>query len=307
MSEAFDPYYKWLGIPPADQPPHHYRLLAIELFEADSDVIAGAADQRMAHIRSFRRANTPTSRRRFSTRFRRPGCVCSRRQKRASMMPHAPSWKRNASRTLRKLRRSKTPTGLQSTLASMLPVSRFAEGPPGCQGLFRKSQSAGQSRGSLAGGLTRKRSSWLLPAAVAASLVVAVGLAALVVGRLLDSSGQHKELGRADGNTPSPKAEIPHPQPAKIEQPKPQPPAPLPPKTVPAEIKPPEAPPAKAESPEQAEKRLEDALDKASSPADFQAVAKDALNAGAGGGRASARSCRGTGQACLAGRKKGER
>ena len=31
MPDAFDPYFKWLGIPKADQPPHGYRLLGIEL------------------------------------------------------------------------------------------------------------------------------------------------------------------------------------------------------------------------------------------------------------------------------------
>ena len=49
----FDPYYQWLAIPPKDQPPNHYRLLAVELLESNADVIASAADQRMAHIRSF--------------------------------------------------------------------------------------------------------------------------------------------------------------------------------------------------------------------------------------------------------------
>lgn len=49
----FDPYHKWLGIPPEDQPPNHYRLLAIPLFESDTDVIANAADKQMAHVRSF--------------------------------------------------------------------------------------------------------------------------------------------------------------------------------------------------------------------------------------------------------------
>lgn len=53
MSEPFDPYHLWLGIPPKDQPPTHYRLLGLEQFEANPDVIANAADQRMAHIRSF--------------------------------------------------------------------------------------------------------------------------------------------------------------------------------------------------------------------------------------------------------------
>lgn len=49
----FDPYYKWLGIPPKDQPPDHYRLLGLERFESDLDVIAHAADARMTHIKSL--------------------------------------------------------------------------------------------------------------------------------------------------------------------------------------------------------------------------------------------------------------
>jgi len=53
MSETFDPYYKWLGIPPKEQPPNHYRLLAINLFESDPDVIEAAADRQMSHLRSY--------------------------------------------------------------------------------------------------------------------------------------------------------------------------------------------------------------------------------------------------------------
>lgn len=49
----FDPYHKWLGIPPEEQPTNHYRLLGIKLFEDDRDVIDNAADQRMAHLRRF--------------------------------------------------------------------------------------------------------------------------------------------------------------------------------------------------------------------------------------------------------------
>jgi hypothetical protein len=53
MADSFDPYHKWLGISPKDQPPNHYRLLAIELFERDADVIEGAADRVMGHLRTF--------------------------------------------------------------------------------------------------------------------------------------------------------------------------------------------------------------------------------------------------------------
>ncbi|HUY31758.1 MAG TPA: serine/threonine-protein kinase [Pirellulales bacterium] len=53
MPDGFDPYHHWLGIPPKDQPPHHYRLLAIDPFEVNADVIANAADRQMAHVRTF--------------------------------------------------------------------------------------------------------------------------------------------------------------------------------------------------------------------------------------------------------------
>ncbi|HEX7377054.1 MAG TPA: PA14 domain-containing protein [Pirellulales bacterium] len=53
MTEAFDPYRKWLGIPPEEQPPHHYRLLGVGTFEDDPDTIAIAADRQMAHLRTF--------------------------------------------------------------------------------------------------------------------------------------------------------------------------------------------------------------------------------------------------------------
>jgi len=53
MSDSFDPYLKWLGIAAQDQPPNHYRLLGIDLFQEDADVIENAVDQRMAHVRTF--------------------------------------------------------------------------------------------------------------------------------------------------------------------------------------------------------------------------------------------------------------
>jgi len=52
-SQTFDPYYKWLGIPPNKQPPNHYTLLGIGLFESDAVVIQTAAEQRTIHLRSF--------------------------------------------------------------------------------------------------------------------------------------------------------------------------------------------------------------------------------------------------------------
>ena len=53
MAEKFDPYYKWLGIAPEDQPPTLYALLAVRTFEEDPDVIETCGDQRMGHLRTF--------------------------------------------------------------------------------------------------------------------------------------------------------------------------------------------------------------------------------------------------------------
>ena len=47
-------YHKWLGIPPNEQPPNHYRLLGITPFESDPEVIEHASDQRLGHLRTLR-------------------------------------------------------------------------------------------------------------------------------------------------------------------------------------------------------------------------------------------------------------
>lgn len=53
MAKEFDPYYEWLGIPPKDQPPNHYRLLGIELFEANRNVIDTAANRQMGFVKEY--------------------------------------------------------------------------------------------------------------------------------------------------------------------------------------------------------------------------------------------------------------
>jgi len=53
MPEEFDPLYKWLGIPPDEQPPHCYRLLGLRAFEDNPDAIESAADRVMAYLRTF--------------------------------------------------------------------------------------------------------------------------------------------------------------------------------------------------------------------------------------------------------------
>jgi pSer/pThr/pTyr-binding forkhead associated (FHA) protein len=47
-----DVYHKLLGISPKEQPPTHYRLLGVEPFETDREVIANAARARCQFVRS---------------------------------------------------------------------------------------------------------------------------------------------------------------------------------------------------------------------------------------------------------------
>lgn len=53
MSAPFDPYHKWLGIGPDEQPATLYRLLGLRPFESDPDVIDTAAHQRLVLLKSF--------------------------------------------------------------------------------------------------------------------------------------------------------------------------------------------------------------------------------------------------------------
>lgn len=49
--EDYDAYHLWLGIPPDEQPPSHYRLLGVRLFEQNVEVIRNAADRQRAHVK----------------------------------------------------------------------------------------------------------------------------------------------------------------------------------------------------------------------------------------------------------------
>ena len=53
MDKSFDPYLKWLGIRSGGRKVNHYRLLGLELFESDADVIANAAERHIKHVESF--------------------------------------------------------------------------------------------------------------------------------------------------------------------------------------------------------------------------------------------------------------
>ncbi len=55
MSESFNPYQQWLGVPSsADRPPNHYELLGVAPSEADPQAILSAARAELATVRGIR-------------------------------------------------------------------------------------------------------------------------------------------------------------------------------------------------------------------------------------------------------------
>lgn len=53
MSNDFNPYHKWLGIPEKKCPPTYYELLGISLDEEDKEVIKIAAQRQKTHVEQF--------------------------------------------------------------------------------------------------------------------------------------------------------------------------------------------------------------------------------------------------------------
>ena len=49
----FDPYHRWLGIPPDERPISKYRLLGIAEFEQDKEIINSASLRQTKHLRTM--------------------------------------------------------------------------------------------------------------------------------------------------------------------------------------------------------------------------------------------------------------
>ena len=52
MADDFDPYHKWLNIPPSEQPPNHYRLLGVEPLASDGDAVGRAAGRLISYLQA---------------------------------------------------------------------------------------------------------------------------------------------------------------------------------------------------------------------------------------------------------------
>jgi hypothetical protein len=84
MSEAFDPYHRWLGISPKHRPPNHYRLLGLEQGESDPEVIRDAAERQMGHVRQYQLGpHAELSQRILNELATAKGCLLDARRKAA--------------------------------------------------------------------------------------------------------------------------------------------------------------------------------------------------------------------------------
>lgn len=253
MTEAFDPYLKWLGIPPKHQPPNDYRLLGIEPFEADPDVIANAADQRMAHLKNFAAGKHS----RLSQKILNE--IAAARV-----------------RLLNPQEKAKYDAGLRKQVARTRPAPpklRTASPLPEPQPEVRPVISADPQRSAAgrarreSGGSDQRPRPWLLPAAVGGGVVVTGVLLALVLILGPDRTKVSQAENRAarserDGPGPSqsrPSAEGPKPgesepsdvPPAEPSDPQPTHPPPTDPQTPePIGPQPPEREPTGPQPPE---------------------------------------------------------
>ena len=174
MSDAFDPYFKWLGIPKADQPPHAYRLLGIELFESDDDVISNAADGRMAQIKSYQTGKFGAVSQKLLNEIAAAKVCLLKPEKKAE-------YDRRLRAHLQQKAATQAKVPLQVAQVQSPPIAQaVAASAPNDAGLSFLDDYATASTRTTARTATRaKKSSWLVPAVIG---VVAVALAGGGVG-----------------------------------------------------------------------------------------------------------------------------
>ena len=168
MPDEFNPYYVWLGIPPAEQPANYYRLLGIALFEPSDDVIDSEADRQTAHLSHFQGGKHSETQPAAAERSGGGAHLLARSQKtggiRAATSPPAcGSNARCAGRSARHVGRAARPCRPLIPQPAAPPASRRpALAAPGSHnaGSDRESFATGRSMGRLVGrGAGRGRSS----------------------------------------------------------------------------------------------------------------------------------------------------
>ncbi len=199
MSGEFDPYHRWLGIPPKHQPANHYRLLGLELFEDDPEVIHDAAERQMAHVRTYQLGpQVELSQQILNELASAKACLIDSERKaaydaslRASLQPSATVAARppalQASAPPRRIAAPPPPPA--PPLSSPPPPPRYAPGPPVSTSAAREAASSPRGMEWLAradaprtsGRVLRSRSrSLLIGAGAAVGLPIVVGVVVIV-------------------------------------------------------------------------------------------------------------------------------
>ena len=128
---TFDPYYKWLGIPPKDQPPNHYRLLGVERFENDVDVIEAAADRHIVFLQTVAAGpRMADSQRLLNKNIGRSPLYLNREAKAAYDATLRVARQGAADSTVISRRTTTPPAGVPVRKAERLPVARPLASPP---------------------------------------------------------------------------------------------------------------------------------------------------------------------------------
>ncbi len=168
MSDAFDPYFKWLGIPKADQPPHAYRLLGIELFESDGDVISNAADGRMAQIKSYQSGKFGAVSQKLLNEIASAKVCLLKPEKKAE-------YDRRLRALLQQKLAVKDKAPLQVAQAQTPPIVRAVAAPAqNDSGLsFLDDYTTASTRPAANTGTRAKKSGWIIPALVGVVVVLA--------------------------------------------------------------------------------------------------------------------------------------
>jgi hypothetical protein len=186
MGQPFDPYLWWLGIRDPERPPNHYRLLGVEEFEADPDVIAMAADRQMTHLRTLQAgAQAELSQRILNELSAARLCLLKPERKAAydeqlrramagAAPPAAkPSQQSAAHAAAQVAKRAVVAPAAEETVATNSLLSELSD-MASYPGRASAKKSAGASRGKSSRG-QMKLWPWLAAAAVSAA--VAVGIA----------------------------------------------------------------------------------------------------------------------------------
>jgi hypothetical protein len=171
----FDPYWKWLGIPPEEQPADHYRLLGIAPFESDEEVIGNAADRQMLHIRTFQSGTHSELSQRLLNELAAARLTLLDPKKRAAYDAQLRAiW-------------AASPTGEAQPLDAVVRESFLAESPS--TGDSRDAAPSAFARRPASYGIRRKRRStqgpWIVAATVA---IVVVALLAWAFRQVLEIS-----------------------------------------------------------------------------------------------------------------------